>query len=87
MPTKLYSANVHIGPPDSLKTLLKIAVKKLPLHILMADNYFMDRIAFTAFGAGEPFPKAVRNPRTKQPIISIEYIQYLGDVSTEPEEL
>lgn len=81
--TKIYSANIIIGIGASQVTLNAIPVKKLPLHILLADPSFIKRITKRI---GEKYWNAAKKKKTDElPPIKIEYTKYLGTVINEPE--
>ncbi len=82
MSTKIFSANIIIGSDSNQYIIEKIAVKRLPVEVLIADTVFVKRIE-------SHVPKDVwaKLPRIKDnllPSIKIFYLKYLGEIGEEP---
>lgn len=80
MKTEIWSASITIAG-HSFENLQRYPIKRLPIHILMADADFIFRLKRDI---GEKrFNSFQTNRETKLPEVKIEYIQYLSDVNNE----
>ena len=80
---KIWKANVVVGCPGNEITVPDIAVKRIPIDLLLGNEDFIARIAQAAYGKNE-FPKEHVYKSTNKPMVHIFYTKELGEVS-EPE--
>jgi hypothetical protein len=88
MGTKIYSSNIIIGSDSDQFIIENTAVKRLPIHVLMSDDYFIKWLKQKVSGASKSdsnWNKLPKNKITELPNVKIFYMKYLGDVATEPE--
>lgn len=81
MPTKIYSAKITVDGTH-LQDYGPVAIKKLPLFILLADPYFIKRLIRFV---GDKEWKALKIEKVGYPKITITYTDYLGVIAAEPE--
>ncbi len=82
MPTGIYIANATIGTGMQSVVLERIAVKKLPVHVLLADSHFVKSL-FLKVGE-KKWKQLLRQSSDSYPAIKIEYLQPLGITASEP---
>lgn len=88
MPTKIFSANIIIGSDSNQFVLEKVAVKRIPTHLLMSNPDFIDWLKKKVAGNSKTDVAWNRLPKdkdTKLPKIKIIYLKYLSQTGSEPE--
>ena len=82
MPTKIFSANVTIGEGINKTVIRMIPVKKIPLHLNLSDEYFIQMMI--KYSSEKKWlsliPKKARLPK-----IEIEYLEFMSNTNKEPE--
>ncbi len=81
MPTKIYSAIITISGTH-IQDYGPVAIKKLPLFILMSDPNFIRRLIRFV---GDKQWKSLKIEKNGYPKITITYKDYLGVIAAEPE--
>jgi len=82
MSTEIWSANATIGTGVRQVALDRVAIKRLPLHILLSDPFFIKSIKLKV--GDVQWKKLPVNKATGHPDIKISYLGYLGVVAEEP---
>ncbi len=89
MSTSIWSCNLIIGGDSNQVILERIAIKRLPISILMSDNHFINSLKLK-IGKGERikgekiWDKLPKNKLTGLPTIKVFYLKQLGTVAQEP---
>ncbi len=82
MATEIWSANIIIGGDDNPIIIEKIAIKKLPIYLLLADEYFVKMIQHRC--DKKAWDKLKKDKETGLPSIKTVYLKHLGDTAQEP---
>ncbi len=88
MSTKIYSVNITIGKDANSVILEKVACKKLPPHIHLANYDFIEWLMRKVQGDSKTdarWNKIKKDKITGLPEVKIQYLKYLGDVASEKE--
>lgn len=81
MSTKIYSADITLGDSPNSIVLKNEAVRKLPLHILQSNAYFM---AWIKSKVTKTELKHLLNKKTKMLTVNIAFKKQIGIVNQEP---
>jgi len=88
MSTKIFSANIQIGSDANSILLERVACKRLPLHIHLANEDFIEWLKIKCAGdskSDKRWNATKKDKITGLPVIKIQYLKYLGDVASERE--
>ena len=88
MPSKIWSANIIIGTDSDQFIIESTAIKRIPVHVLMSDTYFIKWLKQKVQGKSDTdkrWNSLPKNKDTNLPNVKIFYMKYLGECASEPE--
>lgn len=83
MPTKIYVANVIIGNASNPTIIEKVPVLKIPIHLLMADKKFTNKLINWCGGVTE-YNQLPLNKKTGFPPVKVVYLKFISNINQEP---